>query len=138
MTKQDAWRGSVHPYSSLPEPDQTKVRGNDAEEPEGQATFEMANLRRQTTNLPFVVWVSQKDNLQHDIRVKVAQSPKVISSQLGSYSVRPFAHVAGPQLSPGDERLLEVWIHKNIDVLIEFWNADIEYTEDMIERIVPI
>jgi hypothetical protein len=110
----------------------------DAEKPEGQATFEMSNLRQKTTNLPFVVWVSQKDNLQHDIRVKVAQSAKVIASQLGSYSVRPFAHVGGPRLNSGDEKLLEAWISKNLDVLIAFWNADIEYTEDMIEKIVPL
>jgi type II secretory pathway component PulC len=108
------------------------------ETPEGQATFEMANLRQKTTNLPFVVWVSQRDNLQHDIRVKVAQSAKVISSQMGSYSVRPFSHVGGPRLSPGDEKLFETWLAKNQDVLLSFWNADIEYTEDMIEMIVPV
>jgi len=99
---------------------------------EGQATFAMANLRQKTTNLPFVVWVSQKDNL------KVAQSAKVISSQMGSYSIRPFAHVGGPQLSSSDEKLLESWIAKNQDVLVSFWNADIEFTEDMIEKIMPL
>jgi hypothetical protein len=109
-----------------------------AEKPEGQATFEMANLRQRTTGLPFVVWVSQKDNLPHDIRVKVAQSAKVISSQMGSYSVRPFAHVGGPRLNSNDEKLLEDWINRNRDTLVDFWDANIEYTEDMIEKIVPI
>jgi hypothetical protein len=36
MTKRDDWRGSVHPYSSLPDPDQTKVRGCDEAAAVGQ------------------------------------------------------------------------------------------------------
>lgn len=109
-----------------------------AEKPEGQATFEMANLRPRTTGLTFVVWVSQKDNIQHDIRVKVAQSAKVISSQMGVYAVRPFRFESGYRLNASDERLLEDWISKNRDTLVAFWDGDIEYTEDMIEKIVPI
>ena len=47
------------------------------EKAEGQATFEMANLRPDRTNLPFVVWVSQKDGARHDVRVKVGDRRKV-------------------------------------------------------------
>ena len=32
--RNDAWRGSVHSYASLPEPDQTKVRGYGAKVPD--------------------------------------------------------------------------------------------------------
>ena len=105
---------------------------------EGQADYDMANLRPKTTNLPFVVWVSQKAGARHDVRVKVAHSAKVIASQMGVYSVRPFAHVEGPPLSPVDEKRLEDWITKNQSVLVAFWNADIEYTEDLIEQIQPV
>jgi hypothetical protein len=105
---------------------------------EGQVTFEMANLRPKTTNLPFVVWVSQKAGGRHDVRVKVAQTAKVIPSQMGVYAVRPFAHIAGPRLSETDERLLEAWIAANADVLVGVWDGDIEYTEDLIERIKPL
>jgi len=108
------------------------------EESEGQVTFEMANLRPKTTNSPFVVWVSQRAGAKHDIRVTVAHSAKVIPSQMGVYSVRPFAHVQGPGLSPGEARLLENWSEKNRAVLVDFWNADIEYTEDLIDRIKAI
>jgi hypothetical protein len=108
------------------------------EAPEGQVTFEMANLRPRTTNLPFVVWVSQRAGAKHDVRVKVAHSAKVIASQLGVYAVSPFAHVGGPGLDPNEERLLRDWIEKNRAVLIDFWNADIEYTEDLIEKIQPV
>jgi len=98
----------------------------------------MANLRPKTTNLPFVVWVSQRAGAKHDVRVKVAHSAKVIPSQMGVYSVRPFAYVEGPRLSPGEARLLEDWIDKNRAVLVDFWNADIEYTEDLIDRIQAV
>jgi hypothetical protein len=98
----------------------------------------MANLRPRTTGLPFVVWVSQKDNIQHDVRVKVAQSAKIIPSQMGVYSVRPFAFVEGQRLNSNDEKLLEDWVGKNTGVLIGFWDADIPYTEDLIEKIIPI
>lgn len=36
----------------------------EADMPEGQVTFETANLRPKTTGLPFVVWVSQKAGAQ--------------------------------------------------------------------------
>lgn len=107
-------------------------------QPEGQATFEMANLRPGTTNLPFVVWVSQRDGYQHDIRVKVGYNARAFPAQMGSYAVRPFAFVSGQRLLAKDEKLLETWVAKNENVLLAFWNADIEYTEDMIEQIKSI
>jgi hypothetical protein len=109
-----------------------------AETPEGQTDFEMANLRPQRTGLPFVVWVSQKGGAQHDVRVKVAQSAKVIPSQMGTYSVRPFAYVGGQSLTASEEKLLEAWINKNLGVLIAWWDGDIEYTDEMLEKIAPI
>jgi hypothetical protein len=98
----------------------------------------MSNLRPKTTNLPFVVWVSQKAGARHDVRVKVAHSAKVIPSQMSVYSVRPFAHVEGPGLSSGDEKFLEAWLTKNADALIGFWDGNIEYTEELIEIIKPL
>lgn len=107
-------------------------------EPPGQATFEMANLRPKTTGLPFVVFISQRGNAQHDVRVKVSPGPLVQTSAMSTYALRPFRHEAGPRLSPRDETLLERWIAANLNVLIAYWNADIEYTEDAIEKLVAI
>ena len=98
----------------------------------------MANLRPETTHLPFVVWVSQRAGAQHDARVKVAQSARVNPSEMGVYSVRPFAHIAGPRLTTKDEQLLEDWIGKNSTVLVAFWDAQIEYTEDLPEQIQAV
>ncbi len=108
------------------------------DEAPGQATYWMANLRQRTTGLPFVVFISQRDHYRHDLRVKVSPGPRVQEDQMGSYSVRPFVHRGGPALSSQDEKLLQQWIIANKQVLEEFWDGDIEYTEDAIERIVSI
>ncbi len=110
----------------------------DWNEPPGQATFEMANLRPNTTGLPFVVFISQRGNAQHDVRVKVSPGPRVQSGNMSVYAVRPFRYEAGPPLSPSDEAHLKRWIDANQDVLVAFWNADIEYTEDAIEQLIKI
>ena len=104
----------------------------------GQASYWMANLRQRTTGLPFIVFISQRDNYRHDLRVNVSPGPRVQEDQMGSYSVRPFMHRGGPALSLHDEKLLEQWIAVNKRVLEEFWDGDIDYTEDAIERIVSI
>ena len=102
---------------------------------EGQVTYEMANLRPKTTGLPFVVWVSQKDGAKHDVRVKAGYEARLFPSEMGSYAARPFGFEGGQRLAAADERLLERWIEMNLAVLVGFWEADIEYTEDLIEQI---
>ncbi len=57
---------------------------------------------------------------------------------MGVYAVRPFAFVAGQQLLTKDELLPETWISNNADVLVGYWNADIEYTEDLSDKIQPV
>ena len=104
----------------------------------GQANYWMANLRQRTTGLPFTVFISQKDNYRHDLRVKVSLGPRVQADQMGSYGVRPFMYHGGLKLSAQDEKLLEQWVSANKQVLEEFWDGDIEYTEDAIERIVAV
>jgi hypothetical protein len=102
---------------------------------EGQTTYEMANLRQKTTGLPFVVWVSQRAGARHDARVMVAYNARTLPALMGTYAIRPFAFVAGQQLHRVDEKLLEEWIEKNRDALIGFWDADIEFTEDLIDQL---
>jgi hypothetical protein len=48
---------------------------------EGQVTFAIENLRPRTTGLPFVVFVSQRGDKKHDIRVKVAFHARTIPSR---------------------------------------------------------
>ena len=105
---------------------------------EGQATYGMANLRPDRTGLPFIVFVSQRDDARHAARVKVSPAPKVKSDEMGSYSVAPFAHRAGRALSSTEERALSVWVALNLDVIQRYWDGDIEFTEDAIALLRPV
>lgn len=108
------------------------------DESQGQATFGMANLRSEKTGLPFIVFISQKDGAQHDVRVKISPSPKVRVDQMSSYSLRPYRFIGGVKLSSNEEALLEKWILLNMKTLVDYWNGDIEYTEDAIEILKTI
>jgi hypothetical protein len=107
-------------------------------EPPGQATYEMANLRPERTGLPFVVFISQRAGANHAARVKVSKGPRVHPDDMGVYAVKPFRHVAGPPLSSRDEATLERWIAVNEPMLVAFWDGDIEYTEDAIDRVIKV
>jgi len=107
-------------------------------EAEGQALFEMANLRPERTGLPFVVFISQRGGARHDARVKVAHSAKVRPSEMATVAIRPSVRVVRGVLDPRDLNPLTRWIELNKDVLIDYWNGVIEYTEDAINAIRPI
>jgi hypothetical protein len=109
------------------------------EEAQGHATYEMANLRPETTGLPFVVWISQRAGARHDVHVKVAHSPKLKDpADLGTYALRPLRHVEGPPLPSAEEDLLQKWVELNQQALIDFWDAKIEYTEDVLKLLKRI
>jgi len=99
---------------------------------QGQATFGMANLRQKTTGLPFIVFISQRDDARHAARVKVSAEPRVKSDEMGSYAIEPFGFKAGARLSSREEALLGTWVDLNRKVLQEYWDGVIEYTEDAI------
>ena len=107
--------------------------------PEGEALFEMANLSPKRTGLPFVVWISPKAGAPHDVRVKVSKGPKAHSAELVSVAIRPEVRVVGGgKMSAHDLALLKKWVEVNQDVLIKYWDGEIEYTEDAIAALKPI
>jgi hypothetical protein len=107
--------------------------------PESEGLFEMANLSPERTGLPFVVWISPQAGAPHDIRVKVSKGPKVYPSELISVAIKPDVHVVGGgNLSGHDLALLKKWIELNHDVIVKYWDGDIEYTEDAIAELKPI
>jgi hypothetical protein len=103
---------------------------------EGQATYEMANLRPERTGLPFVVFISQRGGARHDIRVKVARTPTVRPSEMITVALRPSVRVI--RLDPHDLSLLRQWIDLNQQILIDYWNGVIGYTEDALNALRPI
>ena len=110
----------------------------EAIEAQGQATFGMANLRMEKTGLPFIVFISQKNDALHDVRVKVSPAPRVRLEQMSSYALRPFRLTDGLGLVPSDEKLLRAWVDANFDVLVSYWDGRIEYTEDALGSLVRI
>jgi len=96
--------------------------------------FEMANLFSKHTGLPFVVWISYRGAARHDVRVKVSASPKVLPSQMTTVAIRPGVHVIEGEMSSGDLALLTKWIELNRDVLLQYWEGDID-TKDAIDAI---
>src|SRR5208283_539505 len=85
-------------------------------EAEGQALFEMANLRPERTGLPFVVFISQKGGARHDVRVKLARGAKVRPSDMITVAVRPVSRVIRGKLSSHEFDLVSRWIESNLDV----------------------
>jgi len=110
-----------------------------AAEPQSDGLFEMANISPKRTGLPFVVWISPKAGAPHDVRVKVSKGPKVHSSELVSVAIRPDVHlVSGGKMTAHDLDLLRKWVGLNHDVIVKYWDGDIEYTEDAIAALKPI
>ena len=106
---------------------------------ESDGLFEMANLPPKRTGLPFVVWISPKAGAPHDVRVKVSKGPKVHPSELISVAIRPDVHEVGSRkISAHDMALLKKWIEVNHDVIVKYWDGEIEYTEDAITELKPI
>ena len=110
----------------------------DRDRAEGQALFEVANLRPERTGLPFVVFISQRGGARHDVRVKVARGAKVRASEMATVAIRPSVRVIRGKLDQGELDLLKEWVELNRSVLIDYWNGAIEYTEDAMNAIRPI
>ena len=116
-----------------------KTIGESIETSEAEGLFEVANLSPKRTGLPFVVWISPKAGAPRDVRVKVSQGPKVHPAELISVAIRPDVHVVGGgTMSASDLALLKKWIEANYDVILKYWDGEIEYTEDAIAALKPI
>lgn len=99
----------------------------------------MANLSPRRTGLPFVVWISPKAGAPHDVRVKVSKSPKVLPAELISVAIRPAVRVvSGGSMTAQDLSLLKKWIELNEEVIVKYWDGEIEYAEDAIAALKPI
>lgn len=100
--------------------------------------FEMANLSLEKTGLPFIVWISPGMNNPRDIRIKVSRTPRP-APVMTSVALRPEVRVIdGEPLSRDELTKLRAWVSLNWDVLVDFWDGRIEYTEDATARIRSI
>ena len=116
-----------------------KISNEFASAAESEGLFEMADLSPKRTGLPFVVWISPKAGAPHDVRVKVSKGPKVSPAELISVAIRPDVHVVGGgDMTAHDLALLRKWLALNQEVIIKYWNGEIEYTEDAIAALKPV
>ncbi len=109
-----------------------------AEAVAGQALFEMANLRPERTGLPFVVFISQRGGARHDVRVKLARAAKARSSEMITVAVQPTPRILRGKLTAREFDLVRRWIALNEDVLVDYWNGMIGYTEDALSALRPL
>jgi hypothetical protein len=93
--------------------------------------FLMANLRPKTTGLPMVVWVSERGNARHDVRVKVASQhgDRIDPSHTAVFGVRPSPSLISGFLSAADRRVVSDWITLNEAALVEYWDGVIDTAE---------
>jgi hypothetical protein len=96
----------------------------------GQASFDIANLCAERTGLPFI---SQKGGARHDVRIKLAQSAKVLT-----VAIRPIPRLIRGEMNAHEFDQVRRWIELNRNVLIDYWDGVIEYTEDALSAIAPI
>lgn len=100
--------------------------------------FLMSSLSPRQTGLPFVVWISPRGGARHDVRVKVSLGPKAVPGEFVTVSVRPEIEIVEGELPAGGLRLLRRWIELNHEVLVKFWEGEIEYTEDVLTQLRPV
>jgi hypothetical protein len=99
-----------------------------------EAPFELSHLNSKHTGLPFVVWISVKAGAKQEIRVKVSPGPKTLPDQMASVAIRPDVHLVGRKMSASDLALLAKWIELNRDVLLKYWEGDID-TRDALDAL---
>jgi hypothetical protein len=102
--------------------------------------YTMANLRPARTGLPMVVWVSERGNAQHDVRVKVCcvHGDKIQYNNTANVGVRPQPHLIFPgKLSPSDLQAVSRWITLNADPIIAYWDGVID-TFELMQRLRPL
>lgn len=101
--------------------------------------FLMANLRPKKTGLPMVVWVSERGNARHDVRVKVAlqHGDRIDPSHTAVFWVRPTPGLISGYLSTSDQHVVSDWIKLNEAAIIEYWDGVID-TDELLGRLRSI
>jgi hypothetical protein len=101
--------------------------------------FLMADLRPATTGLPMVVWVSERGQARHDVRVKIStvHGPRMQHANRATVAVRPAPRLIAGHLSATDLQAVSEWIQLNEPALIAYWDCQID-TAELIQRLRPL
>ena len=103
---------------------------------EAEDIYQLMNLPPRMTGLPMVVWVSQRGNARHDVRIKVnmTHGRQMSIDNTAVVALCPVPRVVAGRLSPDDRRLVYDWIGLNYEVILAYWNEEIE-TDELIDRL---
>ena len=98
--------------------------------------FLMANLRPATTGLLMVVWLSERGNARHEVRVEVAlqHGDRIDPTHTAVFGVRPSPGLISGCLSAEDQRVVSDWITLNEAAIVEYWGGVID-TAELLERL---
>lgn len=94
----------------------------------------MADVRPQTTGLPFVVRISQRGSARHDVRIELLRTPRAGPDWI-SVAVRPEPRDLSGTLAGSEWTKVRRWVQLNSDVLVRYWDGDIAHTEDVLPLI---
>jgi hypothetical protein len=106
---------------------------------EEEAPFERGNLRPQTTGLPMTIWVSERGRARHAPRIKVSlqHGPKIDVANTLSATIEDEPRLIGGELVKSDYEAVKQHIRINREVLLAYWNGDID-TAELIRRLQRI
>jgi hypothetical protein len=93
----------------------------------------MASLRPDRTGLPLIVWVSERGDARHDVHIKLADGPRAPPFK-ANVALRPEVRLTDGHLSASEFRAAEAWVRLNFDVLIAYWDQQID-TAALFERL---
>jgi hypothetical protein len=68
----------------------------------------------------------------------LARSAEIRPAEMLTVAVRPAPRVIRGAMNAAEFGLVRRWIELNLDVLIDYWNGDIEYTEDALNALQPV
>jgi hypothetical protein len=99
----------------------------------------MANLYPDTNGMTMTVWVSPRGNPRHDVRVNVNMTPgnQMNIANTAVVGVRPIPRVIAGELSPADTPAVFQWVVLNTDVLVAYWDGQIDAAR-MIQGLKPL
>jgi hypothetical protein len=92
---------------------------------------EMANLSRETTALPVIVYVSDNRGVNHGPRIKCNTGYERWTGQSFTVTIDHEPRVLGKtgDIKPGDVETIKDWVKVNYDALIEYWKMEIDVME---------
>jgi hypothetical protein len=78
-----------------------------------------------------VVWVSERGNARHDVRVRVAlqHGDRIDPSHTVVFGVRPAPTLISGLVPATDQRAVSDWIKLNEAAIVDYWNGMIDTGE---------